>query len=279
MTGTKHAWQGAYAARWLRSEAQKDRQLGPLGQSALDALAAQPGEHILDVGCGAGSTLLPLARAVGNAGHVLGVDISLPMLERAKARCAEAGLHNVDLAHGDAATLLLEGRYDGMFSRFGVMFFEEPVAAFRHLRDALVPGGRLAFVCWQGIAANPWAQRTLACVMAEAPHLPLPDMFQPGLPGPFRYDAASTLERTLTTAGYSEVEVRPLVRDVCLGAHLDEAVDLCMETGPSGRFVEGVATAARGACRSALTRLLEAHTRPDGTWLEAAVFIVTARAP
>jgi ubiquinone/menaquinone biosynthesis C-methylase UbiE len=139
------------------SKEQLERQIEPLGLEAIRALAPAPGERILDVGCGCGQTSLELASRVTAVGAVIGPDISVPMLEVARARPVSADAAVPDFRQVDAQTGDLgEGVFDAVFSRFGVMFFSDPVAAFTNLRKALKPGGRLAFVCWRPFQENLW---------------------------------------------------------------------------------------------------------------------------
>ncbi|TFG97014.1 MAG: class I SAM-dependent methyltransferase, partial [Myxococcales bacterium] len=131
-----------------------DAQIAPLGVAAMEQARPAPGESVLDIGCGCGQTSVQLKERVGPKGSVLGVDISTPMLERARARAA--GLPNLRFTNADAQTHSFDERFDLAFSRFGVMFFADPVAAFANVHRALRPGGRVAVVCWQGIDRNPW---------------------------------------------------------------------------------------------------------------------------
>src|SRR5918997_3951556 len=163
-------WAGAGGRRWLDAEAFTARTVGPFGAAAMRAAAPQSGESVLDVGCGGGSTTIELAEAVGPGGTVVGIDVSPPLLDAARARAAPAGHTTVSFIEADAQTHDLGvGRFDLVFSRFGVMFFEDPVEAFRRLRGAAKPGGRLAFACWRSFKENPWG---LIPFMAAVPHLP-----------------------------------------------------------------------------------------------------------
>src|SRR5262249_9342980 len=150
-------WNEKSGPKWVTEQARLDRMIAPFGAEARTALAPKAGEHIVDVGCGCGETSLQLGRHVTASGGVHGVDISQPMLARARQRAAAAGHAHVRFTPADAQTHAFpcEGA-DAIFSRFGVMFFADPVAAFANLRQALRSDGRLAFVCWQPMPANPW---------------------------------------------------------------------------------------------------------------------------
>src|SRR3954471_10408981 len=167
---------------WVRMQDRTDALIDPLGRIAIERLGVAAGERVLDVGCGCGQTLLQLADLTGPSGHVLGVDISPPMLARAQERVA--GRPTIALALGDAQTHdFAPGAFDAVYSRFGVMFFDDPPAAFRNLRAAARSGARLSFVCWQELAKNPWGARPLEAVMRLLPASAMPDMLREGRPG------------------------------------------------------------------------------------------------
>src|SRR6185369_15072156 len=195
---------------------------------AMDAAAVAAGERVLDVGCGCGSTTIELARRAGPTGHVVGADISGPMLADARARTAAAGLGNVELVHADAQTHAFPpSAFDLVFSRFGVMFFADPTAAFANLRGALRPGGRLAFVCWRSLPENPWMAVPL---MAALQHLPPPTIPGPEDPGPFSFADRGRVERILGGAGWSDVTVTPLDETLTLpGGEIPQTVGFLME--------------------------------------------------
>ena len=152
------------AAAWAEVRQPLELQLTPLGRPALDALAARPGERILDIGCGGGDTVLDLARRVAPDGSIVGIDVSAAVL--AFARRAAEGLGQVRFIQADAqAPPFAPASFDAAFSRFGVMFFADPVAAFANIRRSLRPGGRLAFVCWRPMTENPWMGAAMAVIM------------------------------------------------------------------------------------------------------------------
>ncbi len=175
-------WAGEMGRTWAGRAEALDRQLAPAGEAGLAALATRPGEHVLDLGCGAGASTAEIAGAVGPEGRVVGVDISADLLAIARARRENAG---VEFIEGDAARLPLgEAVFDAMFSRFGCMFFGDPPAAYAHLRTSLKPGARVVLVAWREIAMNPWAAVPVA-VGAET--LGPAEPPAPGaLPGPTR---------------------------------------------------------------------------------------------
>jgi SAM-dependent methyltransferase len=266
-------WNDVAGRSWAEFQDGLDRQVAPLGRRAMAALAPAPGERIVDIGCGAGETSLELASAVGTGGSVLGADLSQPLLEIARRRSVEvAGL---EFRQADAQTYPFEsGAFDGAFSRFGVMFFDDPVAAFANIRRALRPGGRLAFVCWRPPGENPIMTLPMQAAADLVPPQPSPE---PGAPGPFAFADPDRVRRVLAGAGFEAVEVAP--HDEMVGSgDLETALALALKIGPLGAFLrenphlrEAVAPRVRAA--------LAAHDGPAGPKLNAAVWIVTARSP
>jgi SAM-dependent methyltransferase len=276
---TDQAWSDASAAKWVRLQERTDAQLGALGLFVIDRLAPAPGERVLDVGCGAGQTVLQLAERVGSEGSVVGLDISAPMLARARERVSEAGLSRVELVLGDAATQRFERPFDVLFSRFGVMFFEDPVAAFANLRAALRPGGRLGFACWQAPERNPWVALPLDAARKIAPGQALPALLEPERPGPFFFSDPAFVERILSRAGFIEIAVEPRELDAPLGdaRTLDEAVDFSLEIGPTARFVSEAEPALVPAMRAAVREALSAFVSERGVCVTMRMLLVTAR--
>lgn len=196
------------APAWLEIEDHLERMAGDPGREAMDRLGVGPGQTVLDLGCGAGPTTIELARRVGPDGVVLGVDIATEMLARARQRAAQEGVANVSFVHADVQSYDLGvGAYDRAFSRFGVMFYADPVAAFSNVRKALGPGGALGFVCWQHVTANEWMLIPgLAVTSVTGRPLAVPE---PGQPGPFSLCDIERVHHVLDLAGFAEVEVIP----------------------------------------------------------------------
>lgn len=267
-------WNEGAGPTWAALQVQLDRQLGPLGRATEAALKPQAGERLLDVGCGCGETSLELARAVGPTGSVTGLDISRPMLEIARSRGAEAGLANVEFLEADAQTSPLEtGAYDGLFSRFGVMFFADPTAAFTNLRRALKPGGRLAILCWRSPDQNPIMTLPMASVAHLFPPAPPPE---PGAPGPFAFADPKRVETILSGAGFTDIAITPHDEEIGAGS-LDDTLSLTLRVGPLGGMLREhpeVRDQAVGILRDTLAT----HAGPDGVKLGSATWIVTARA-
>lgn len=266
-------WNDVAGRSWAEFQDGLDRQAGPLGRRAMAALAPAPGERILDIGCGAGQTSLELAQAVGAAGAVLGLDLSEPLLDIARRRAA--GVAGLELRQGDAQTFPFEpGAFDAAFSRFGVMFFADPPAAFANIRRALKPGGRLAFVCWRRVDENPIMRLPMEAAGALAPP---PSPPEPGAPGPFAFADPERVRRILAGGGFVDVDLAPHDQKVGVG-DLEAALALALRIGPLGALLRenpGLRQAVAPRVRAALA----AHDGPDGPKLDAAVWIVTARSP
>lgn len=272
-------WNEQAGEKWVVLQDRIDAQLEPLGLVAMDALAPAAGERVLDVGCGCGATSRTLAARVGSAGSVTGVDVSGPMLAQARARAADTP--TVRFIQGDAATHPFPpGSFDALFSRFGVMFFADPPAAFANLRRATAPGGRLGFVCWQSLFANEWVRIPIE---VAAPHVPLPPPPAPGTPGPFQLADRDRVLAILADAGWADVGVDPheTVLGVGGSADLDETVDFLLRIGPLARVLGEVtdrADAAAAVADALRARLAPLHG-PGGVRLGGATWIVTATNP
>lgn len=266
-------WNEAAGPTWAGLQSPLDRQLAPLGRAAMAALAPQAGERILDIGCGAGDTSVQLAQAVGPSGAVMGADISRPMLEVARRRAT--GIDNLSFIEADAQTHAFDaGSFDGVFSRFGVMFFADPPAAFANIRKALKPGGRLAFVCWRRPDENPIMTLPM---MAALAHVPPPTPPEPGAPGPFAFADPERVRAVLGAGGFVDVTVTPHNEKVGAG-DLDTMVGLSLKIGPLGALLREYPE-KRDTVIASVREALAAHEGPDGVKLDSATWIVTARAP
>ena len=265
-------WNGPGGQGWLASYARIERSIAEVGQTALAAAAAKPGERVIDVGCGTGGTTQALAEAVGATGHVLGADISEPLIGAARSK----RVPNATFVVGDAATHPFEAAaHDLAFSRFGVMFFGDPVAAFRNLQQALKPTGRLVFVCWRTPAENPWG---LVPVRAAAPHLPPMPRPGPEDPGQYSFGDRARVERILKEWGFTSVTLEALDRPIWMGASVAEVVDNAGRFGPMARaFAESTPEQIQKA-KAAIGAALTPHETGAGVVLPGACWLVRAHA-
>jgi SAM-dependent methyltransferase len=269
-------WNGHGADHWVARQAHTDVTLAPVLAAALDYAAPRTGEQVLDIGCGCGASTLALAHAVSD-GRVLGVDISTPMLATARTRAEAAGIANIDWHEADATTAPLPGgAYDLLFSRFGVMFFADPIAAFTNLRRALRPDGRLAFVCWRGIEENPWMQVPLHAVYKHVPRQPRPG---PEEPGPFSFADPARVTRIFTEAGWTapRIEKLDLKLDVAAGLGLDAAVEQATNIGAASRALRDHPEHTVAAAVASVREALAEHVDGDSVHLGGAMWLVEAR--
>jgi SAM-dependent methyltransferase len=266
-------WNGPAGETWVRLQARLDAQLAVLGRLAMDRAAIRPGEAILDVGCGTGETTLELSRRVGESGKVLGVDISRPMLSLARRRLEGAGFSQTRFEEGDAQTHgFTQGGFDLVFSRFGTMFFADPVAAFKNLRAALGKQGRLAFVCWRTAAENPWVAVPMA---AAFQHIPQPPPPPPGGPGEFAFADRDRVHKILSGAGFRNITIEP--EDKLIGgASLDMTVDATLSMGPVAAALREADPAKREPVAYALRQAYKPYDGNEGVRLGAGVWVVRA---
>ncbi|TWS96610.1 class I SAM-dependent methyltransferase [Reyranella sp. CPCC 100927] len=271
-------WSGEGGDIWLAREARTDAMLAGLGEQALTAAAAQSGEVVLDVGCGTGATSRMLARAVGPSGTVLGLDLSEAMMAEASRRAAADGLANVRFAAGDAsAYAFAPGSTDLLFSRFGVMFFGDPVAAFTHLRRALKPRGRLTFLCWRPFKDNAWAFVPFVAAVPFLPPMPRPG---PHDPGPFAFGDRDHVRRVLAGAGFADITIDPIDdQAVFRASSLDEAAALAAEVGPMTRLLRAAPEAARRQAIDAVGKALAPYMADGAVRLSTACWLVKAVNP
>jgi SAM-dependent methyltransferase len=265
-------WNGEGGRRWVKAQARMDALLSPLTRILLERAAPRPGERVLDVGCGCGDTSVAIAEL---GADVVGVDVSAPMLERARAR--GAGRERLRFVHADAAEHPFSAAsFELLLSRFGVMFFADPVGAFANLRRGHVEGGRLCFVCWQAPVENPWLTVPLQAALPFAPEaVPTP---APGAPGPFGLADPRRVTAVLEAAGYRDVAVEPYRVRLRCGEDLDDALESVVRLGPTSRLLEALPSEAQQAAIGAVREALRPFQTPEGVLLGSASWLVTARA-
>ena len=269
-------WNGPGGQRWADRQAVQDILLAPVLDILLDHARPRAGERVLDVGCGSGASTIAFANKVGPSGHVFGVDVSGPMLERARQTTPKGA--PVDYALADATVYPFDpASVDLLASRFGVMFFAEPAVSFANLRKALKPSGRLAFACWKEPRENPFFMAPLQAVYKHVPKLPPQGSEDPG---PFAFASEERVTRILREAGFSGIAMEPhrLELDVAIGRGMDAAIQGTLEIGPASRALEGHPADLRAAAVNSMRETLAQYAKGDSVLLPAAIWIVTARA-
>ena len=263
-------WNGDAGQRWVIFSERLDSMLLPFANLIIEAANIGPEEHVLDIGCGGGALSL-LASKLGRS--VLGVDISEPLIELAWQRSDM--LEAVEFTKADASQVSLQKKRDIAISRFGVMFFSDPVGAFANIRAQLAPKGRMVFACWQSPAKNAWAKAPLEAAMPFFKSMPTPP--EPHAPGPFAFADSQYLTDVLMDAGWSSVELTDWTGDIRLpGDDAEEAAGFMMEVGPLSKIMKEQELDF-AQVQSALVEKLKQNANSDGTVdMQGSVWIVSA---
>ncbi len=264
-------WSGAGGDRWIGESARTERMLSRVADLLYPLAKPLPGETVLDVGCGLGPTTIELARRVAPGGRAVGLDVSAKMIELARQRAA--GIANIEFIAGDAATYRFDAPFANLlFSRFGVMFFGDPTAAFANLRKAMKPKGRVVFACWRRLSENPWMLKPLLAAYEHVPKLP---PAEPNEPGPFAFADQERVTQILTGAGFAapRFTAADLAFDLAGGQGMDDAVRQAMTIGATSRALleqpKPLVDAAAVAIRAALTPYQKGQSveLPGAVWL------------
>jgi SAM-dependent methyltransferase len=273
------AWSGVLFNRFVEYRDLVVRACADHGNAALAAFPPQPGQRVLDIGCGFGDATRQLAALVGPAGEAVGVDVSEPFVEASIAEAREAGVENVSFLAGDVQAMGLPGPFDYAFSRMGVMFFANPVAALRNVRSALAPGGRFVAVVWRRKLDNPWVHRAEQVVDQYLEEPEESDEPRCG-PGPFSMANADTVSEQLEIAGFEEISLRRCDLPIKIGRDLEHAVRFNMAIGPAAEVIrlagdeaEKIRPKLEGEIREALAVFGESE---DGVMAPASTWIITA---
>jgi ubiquinone/menaquinone biosynthesis C-methylase UbiE len=275
------AWDGPLYDRFVSFREVLTSGLGAHGEEALRLFPPQPGQRVLDIGCGFGDATQRIAELVGPGGEALGVDAAARFVETARKEAAEAGAANVRFLVADVQTTEFDDRFDLAFSRFGTMFFASPVAALRNVRRALVPGGQLVMVVWRRRIDNDWLYRAQTIVERIVSRPEEYDEPTCG-PGPFSMADADTTSEILLHAGFGDITLRRCDIATLIGRDLDEAIDLVMALGPAGeilRLAGDRAAHLHGEVDAALREGMAEFTAPHGIRALSSTWIVTAVAP
>ena len=278
---TAEAWSGPLFDRFVQFRGSVVQGLAAHGEAAIAAHPPAPGDRVLDLGCGFGDTTRRLAGLVGEQGAAVGVDVAEPFIEVARREAAEAGAANVEFGVVDIQSGELGGPFDYAFSRMGIMFFANPVAALRNVRTALRPGGTLCAVVWRRKLDNDWVHRAELVVDGYLEHPEETDEPTCG-PGPFSMANADTVSEQLVLAGFERVSLQRCDKPIKLGDDLDAAVELTMALGPAGEVLRlwgDRVDEIRPTIAAEIREALAEFEGPDGVFGPASTWIVSARAP
>lgn len=279
---------GEVGQRWARNQDRLDRAFQPLTTALIERAAPRQGERVIDVGCGCGDLSLALAERVGPDGRVLAVDVSRPMLDRGRSRqqaLNTAGWAAIDWQEADAAAWPFPpAAFDLLISRFGVMFFGNPVAAFQNMRQALRPGGRLTMLCWRPLRDNAWVAIPRAAILQV---VPAPEQPPPNAPGPFAFADAAHVGAILAQVGFTAVASGAI--DAALDASstqggtdaaaLEDAVEFAVGFGPASALLRDIDEPTRERATAAVRNALRQHAGGARPSMGAACWLFTAENP
>ncbi|MGI5192354.1 class I SAM-dependent methyltransferase [Streptomyces sp. CA-288835] len=266
-------WSGPAGNAWVDAQAVMDELLRPFEELLVEAMSVGPGGHVLDVGCGTGSTTVAVARQLGPAGRCVGVDISEPMLSAARARAEEAGTP-ASFIHADAEDHAFGSAvFDAVISRFGVMFFNDSVRAFSNLRSAAKDEAELRFITWRGPAENPFMT---TAERAAAPFLPNLPARKPDEPGQFAFADPDRIHRILTESGWTGIDIQPI--DVACTLPEKELVGYFTRFGPVGVALREVDEQTRAQVVETVRVAFETYVQGSDVRFTAACWMVGARA-
>jgi SAM-dependent methyltransferase len=256
---------------WVEHQALLDKIMAPIAEAVVEAAGPANGERVLDVGCGSGATTFAAAWRTGPTGRAVGVDISGALVELARRRAGEDSVEGVEFLLADAQTHVFATPFDAIVSRFGVMFFPDPVAAFANLRRAIKPSGRLAFAAWRAPEENPLA---LVPLRAAAPFLPTLPAFEKDAPGRFAFADPDRVRRILEESGWRGIEIAPL--DVASPLTFDELMTMSLRVGPLNPILAQEDDTVRGQVREAVAASLEPYAKDGLATMTSACWLVTA---
>lgn len=269
-------WNGPAGQKWVDQSARLDAMLAPYAEKVLQAANISGDERALDIGCGAGSlTIAASAQGKPEIGAV-GIDVSAPLLELAKARAAAAG-SSATFERSDASEFAADAPFDLMISRFGVMFFQDPVAAFAHIRAQIPPGGRMAFMCWRALTENDWAFAPLQAALPLLNEAPEPG--DPDAPGPFAFADKDRVSRILDHSGWQSVSIEPFSPPIQLpGDDLESSTKFMLQLGPLSRLIASQGLAPEPIEAALNERLKGSMTEAGRIEMKSACWLVTAMA-
>ena len=267
-------WNDIKGKLWVDMQPRIDDMMLPFGEKAMSVLKPQPGEKILEIGCGTGTMTLALADRVTTLGEVFAADISRPMLQMAISRAKARSSQLITFVEADAQVFLFRKCFfDAVFSRFGVMFFDDPVAAFRNFYDAVRPGGRVAYVCWADRKENPWIRIPTG---ASKAFLEIPPPPEDDAPGQFAMEREARVREILGDAGWSDVKLERFDVDHSLGKNVADAAGFISQMGPMSEPFSLADNETKKKCIEVIQKALEPYKSPAGVRMRFATWIVSA---
>ncbi len=258
-------WNEVLAPKFIRFKHVLVDGLSRHSEAVFPSLPVRRGDEVLDVGCGFGDTAIKLAALVGPEGHVFGIDCCDAFLDYARAEVRSRGLANVSFVRGDAEIALPTNEYDFVFSRFGTMFFANPVAGLRNMRKALRPGGRMVHIVWRERADNPWLSMAKDVVLRFLPP-PGADAQTCG-PGPFSMSDETTVRQMMTAAGYDQIDFRRVDAPVLVGNDVEDAIGFQLAIGPVGEVCREAGAHAEQNAQRSRRRWPKHHREKCVPWL------------
>jgi SAM-dependent methyltransferase len=273
-------WAGQSGERWLSNVDRLEEMLEPIGHALIELAAFQPGEQVIDVGCGAGATSISIAQKVGSTGAVTGLDISPVLVAEATKRAQDLGLENLNFVLGDAAIAIAElplAQANCLVSRFGIMFFSDPQVAFTHLHGFLKPSGRMVFACWAPLLQNLWRLEVGNIINA---HFPSPTPVT-HTPGPFAFDEPLYVQEILQTAGFKDIKISPWQNNLCIGgagSNAQSAAEFLLKAMGIAQLPEDLPDEIKMTIHTELKKRLETFETKNGVKMPAAAWLVSAHA-
>ena len=271
----KEFWSGKGGDYWVVKQSEMDVMLNPLGEKALAKLDLKSNSKVLDIGCGCGATTLEIAKKVSD-GTVTGLDISVPMLDQAKSEASIQGIPNVDFRVVDVQIEQLPSKeYDYVYSRFGVMFFEDPFEAFRNISSSVKEGGKLSFVCWQDPYLNPWQSLSIQVIRG---YLDIPSP-PPRSPGPFAFQEKDYVKDILEQSGFSYISLDDNQEDITMfaGKSLQEASEDYLAINPVvTEMLKDSPDSLKAKIVESLKEAFSEYHKGDGLLFPSATWIVSA---
>ncbi len=275
-------WNGKAGKKWASLANNQDTLLGKLGEVTMDAAGLSNGQSVLDIGCGSGGSTFEISRRIGSDGTVWGVDISKPMLDIAIARLTSHDIGNVRLSEADVTTFdFTNHSFDIAFSRFGVMFFEDPVASFSSIANSLKSNGRLAFCCWRSLSKNEWFELPLNVGLKYCDQDnqvdPMDAAGHSYTPGPMAFKDKDIIDKILSDSGFSAISIKDLKSTLVVGLTPTIAANNLISIGPLSRLLLNYDDQTKALVQTELEQQLMQHVTSEGVTLKSNVWIITAR--